>query len=121
MHKVARLIEERDMEGVSEQLEAYWLGRDEEQYSVRALTEWFNVRVLEAELDGIGDSDLAEDSEHVYRLLTGDDVSERARSATTARLERQGIDVEELRRSFVSHQSVYLYLTEERGVTHPSP
>ena len=119
MSKVARLIEEWDLDGVGEQLEAYWLGTGEEQYSLRQLANWFNQRLLAAAHDRVDESYLEGEIENTYELLTDDDVSSGTRAEVETRLEQRGIDVAELRQSFVSHQSIYTYLTKYREVSQP--
>jgi len=120
MSKVARLIEEWDLDGVGADLEAYWLGEREEQYSLRTLADWFNRQVLAAALEAgdrsYDDGQLAT----TYERLT-DDTDGAARAEVETRLRQQGIDVDELTSSFVSHQSIHTYLTKYREVSQPDP
>jgi len=118
MSKVARVIEEWDLEGVGEDLEAYWLGERDEQYSLRTLADWFNRQVLAAALEATDQSYVERQLENTYELLTDDDDGA-TRAEVEARLRQQGVDVDELRSSFVSHQSIYTYLTKHRGVSQP--
>lgn len=120
MSKVARLIDEWELEGVGEQLEAYWLGTGEEQQSLRELADWFNQRLLAVAHDRADESYVEGEIENTYELLTDDEVSNATRVEVETRLEQRGIDVEELEQSFVSHQSIYTYLTEYRGVSRPT-
>lgn len=120
MSKVARLIDDWDLDGVDEKLEAYWLGTGDQEYSLRDLADWFNQQVLAAAIEEHGGSYVDGEIENTYRLLTSDETSSGVRVEVETRLEQRGIDVEELRRSFVSHQSMHTYLTEYRGVSKPS-
>lgn len=117
MSKVARLIDEWELNGVDEQLEAYWLGTGDEEYSLRALTDWFNQQLVAAAHDSVDESYVEGEIENTYELLTGDDVSSGARVEVETRLRQRGIDVDELEESFVSHQSIHTYLTDYRGVS----
>jgi hypothetical protein len=67
-----------------------------------------NVVTLEGELS------------NTYELLTGDDVTEGARTQARNRLEREGVDVDDVRDDFVSHYAIHTYLREHRGVEYPS-
>lgn len=119
MSKVARLIEEWDLDGVGDQLESYWLGNGNEQRSLRSLSDWFNQQLLAAVLDSVGESYVEKEVENIYELLTDDEISSGMQIEIERRLEQQGIDVEQLQQSFVSHQSIYTYLTKYRGVSQP--
>jgi hypothetical protein len=55
--------------------------------------------------------------ENLYGLLTDDDVSGGVRIEAENRLKRNGIDVDDLRRNFVTHQAVHTYLTKYRGAS----
>jgi len=117
MSKVERLLDEWDMDNVGGQMEDYWLGIDQEQYSLRKLAEWFNKRLLERALNESDESYVEGEVENIYRLLTSDDVSRGVQAEVETRLEQAGIDVERLQKSFVSHQSIYTYLTKVRDVS----
>lgn len=119
MSKVERLIAEWEMEPVGQQLENHWLGTGQEQYSLRQLADWFNERLLERALEDSDESYVEGEIANMYDLLTSDDASPGDRSEVETRLERAGIDIDDLRRSFVSHQSIYTYLTKVRGVSQP--
>lgn len=118
--KVGRVIGEYGLDELGAELEARWTGASGEQYSLRALADLFNRRVLEAALEEAGVRSLEGDAETRYRLLTEDDVSAGMRQQARRELERAGVDVEGLESDFVSHQSIYTYLTGHRGVSHPS-
>lgn len=117
MSKVERLLDEWDMQSVGQQLEDYWLGTGEQQYSLRKLADWFNQRLLEQALQDSDESYVEAEVENLYELLTGDEVSRGVQAEVETRLEQAGIDTEELHQSFVSHQSIYTYLTKVREVS----
>ncbi|WP_327053869.1 rod-determining factor RdfA [Halomicrococcus gelatinilyticus] len=118
--KVQRVIDEYELTGMGEQLEAYWTGDGEVEYSLRELADVFNRAVLRAALDRAGASPLEGEVENTYRLLTDDSVSSGVRTETRNALARDGVAVEELEDDFVTHQAVHTYLTKHRGVEYES-
>lgn len=115
--KVGRLIEEYGLDGLGDELVESWTAEDERR-SLRALAESFNHRLLRAAMENASAEHLQGEVENTYRLLTDDETSAGARTQAAATLERKGIDVDRLRRDFVSHQAVHTYLTRYRGVEH---
>ena len=118
--KVSRLIREYDLSGMDDRLIDSWTGAGGEQRSLRDLADYFNRDLLEAAMNDAGMTTLDGEVENTYRLLTADDVSTGVRTQAEATLERNGIDVEDLRQHFVSHQAIHTYLTKHRGVERPS-
>lgn len=117
--KVARIIEERDLDGLGEELEQRWLATDDSGMSLRQLAEYFNKQVVEA---AIGESEMTlldTDIDTIYAQLTADDVSSGTRTRTERRLDRNGIDIGDLRADFVTHQAMHTYLREYRSVSQP--
>lgn len=114
--KVGRIIADRDLAGMGERLERRWLGDGREQSSLRELADYFNRRVLRAAMEDAGMQVLDGEDEHVYELLTDEDVTVGARTEAERRLEREGIDVGRLTDDFVSHQAIHTYLTKYRDV-----
>lgn len=120
--KVGRLIEEHGLDGLGSELEAYWTADNDERMSLRALAEHFNVQLLRAELEAGGQSPTEPDLRATYETLTGDDVSRGVYTRKRRELEREGVDVERLENSFVTHQAVHTYLTKYRDAEHdPGP
>ena len=118
--KVGRVIAERELDGLGHQLEAYWTGEGAEEYSLRELADHFNQCVLEAALRAAGEDPLDGEAENLYELLTGDEVTSGTQIQAEHRLGRAGVDVDQLRDDFVSHQAVHTYLTKYRNVDSPS-
>ncbi|MBB6646832.1 rod-determining factor RdfA [Halobellus ruber] len=115
--KVGRLIDEYGMTGLGQELEARWLGRGHEEQSLRSLADWFNERLLGRRLAAAGHDPLDGEAANLYRLLSDADVTAGSRVDAEATLEEYGIDVETLRREFVSHQAIHTYLTDFRGAS----
>jgi len=116
--KVGRIIADRDLDPIGDRLEHLWQGDDGDQYSLRELAEYFNLRVLEAAIEESELKPLEGEIENIYELLTDDDTTSGVRTRTQRHLEREGIDVEQLEADFVSHQAIHTYLTKYRGVEH---
>lgn len=112
--KVSRVIDSYDLNGLGDELVTRWVDEGE---SLRALADEFNRRVLTGAMRDAGTNPIEGEVENTYRLLTGDDVSGGVRTEARRSLERDGVDVEQLERDFVSHQAVHTYLTKHRGVS----
>lgn len=117
--KVARVVDEYGLEGTGAELEARWLGEAGERASLRDLADWFNGRVLAAALRRHGALPIDDDVSGVYRALTDDDVDAARRTSVRRRLERAGVDADDVTADFVSHQTVHAYLREVRGASLP--
>lgn len=118
--KVARVIEEYDLNGLGETLENRWTSTNGERVSLRELADLFNRRVLHSALKDVGANPLDGEVKNTYRLLTDDDISAGVRTRAKASLQQDGIDIERLLEDFVSHQAVHTYLTQYREVEQPS-
>lgn len=115
--KVARLIDRYGLDGYGEELERRWTGDGYDRESLRDLADRFNRQVLEAKMREAGMNPLAGEVDNMYDLLTDDTVSVGVQTEARRRLERAGVDIEELRSEFVSHQAVHTYLRETRGAS----
>lgn len=110
--KIGRVIDEYDLTGVPAELAARWSGDGGDRWSLRALADYFNERVLAAGLADAGVDSVTSDVSTQYRVLTGEEGSAGDRTALRRRLERDGVDVDALTRNFVSHQTVHTFLTD---------
>lgn len=118
--KVSRVIAERELDGLGRKLEKLWTGTGNDQYSLRELADYFNQRVLQAAMQAADQDLLNGEVENLYELLTGDEITSGTQVQAEHRLERAGIDIDRLRKDFVSHQAVHTYLTKYREVEPPS-
>lgn len=116
--KVERLLDAYDFENLGAELEVRWTGDGVERMSLRELATYFNHRVLERVLLDAGMSALEDDVSSIYHKLTADTVTTGVQTATRTRLTQNGIDVDSLRRDFVTYQAIRTYLQERRGVEH---
>ncbi|MBP1902842.1 hypothetical protein J2744_002544 [Halorubrum trapanicum] len=115
--KVARVIQEYDLDGMGESLEAAWTGETGERTSLRDLADEFNESVLETALRNVNVSSVSADVSSIYDALRGE--SESSTTRVRRRLEREGIDVDKLTGDFVTHQAIHTYLTKERKASLP--
>ncbi|WP_123622333.1 rod-determining factor RdfA [Halorubrum sp. CSM-61] len=115
--KVARLLRERELEPLGDELEHLWT-RAEDRRSLRELADHFNRELLRSALREAETADLDGAAANYYRLLTDDDVSPGDRVEATRWLERAGVDVERLRGEFVSYQAVRTYLKDYRNAEY---
>lgn len=117
--KVARLIEEYGLgEGYGERLESLWTADDGDRESLRTLADRLNEALLEAAMTDAGMSPVNGEVANMYRLLADDEVSNAEAMRVQRRLEREGVDVDELRRDFVTYQAIRSYLKENRGAEY---
>jgi hypothetical protein len=117
-NKVARLVDEYDLNDVGDELEARWTATGDAHWSLRDLAAVFNRELIEARLDE-ADVRLSErEIDAVVRSLTGDEVSAADQTKLRRRLERDGVDVDALDCDVVTYQAVRSYLREHRGVEY---
>lgn len=118
--KIERLQRKYDLPELGERLEREWTGKAGERTSLRDLTDQVNRLVLGRAIAQT-DLDLVDgEVDNYYRLLTDDDVSSGNRVEAETLLEQAGVDVSEILRDFVSHQSIYTYLTNDRDASLPN-
>jgi len=117
--KVERVIDEYDLESWGDRLEAKWVGDGTERTSLRDLAAEFNRAVLRAAVRDAGGSMVESDIETLYRTLTDDDVSRSETVRKRRELERTGVDIDAVSSDFVTHQTIYTYLTNVRDASLP--
>lgn len=115
-YKVGKVIDQYSLTEMGNQLEARWTGDYPDSYSLRELAEYFNKEVLRVVLADTDHQQFSGGIDHIYHLLTDDDVSSGDRTRIRNALERDGIDVEALKQDFVTHQAIHTYLTKGRDV-----
>lgn len=115
--KVARVIEEYDLQGLGDELEAAWTAPRGERDSLRDLAEEVNRRIVAAVLEREGDRPLPGEIETVRSAVGGDADGRTTRDVAT-RLEELGTDPKDLRADFVSYQAVRTYLTSVRDAEY---
>lgn len=110
-----------DAEAVDDYLASRWTGADgREAVGYRALTDWFNERLLRTVYLSHDRSATEPRIESEYEALAGDD--DFRRSAVIDDLERDGIDGEALADALVSRSTMSRHLTDCLGVEkEPGP
>ena len=117
--KVGRVIEAYGLPSMDDRLTARWLGTDGERLGLRDLKAFFNRAVLRAAMQEAGLDPLDGEVDEIYRLLADGEPQDRSRVRAQDRLERAGIDVDDVQRDFVSHPTVGTHLKECIGVEPP--
>lgn len=117
-NKVARLVDEYELGGVGDELEARWTATGDDHTSLRDLAAEFNRRLVKAKADEAGMRLSAREVDAVVRSLTGDEVTAVDRTQLRRRLEREGVDVDALDCDVVTYQAVRSYLREHRGAEY---
>ncbi|WP_435335827.1 rod-determining factor RdfA [Haloarchaeobius sp. TZWWS8] len=121
-NKVDRVIQKYDLGDVGAELERRWLGEEGDQLSVRDLAALFNKRILRTQLESSDVFTVGENVDHIYQGLTADgDSGQEDQTIIRARLEQSGVDVDELESDFVSHQTIYRYLKNQRNAEQAEP
>jgi len=115
--KVARLLDEYELQGLGEELEELWTA-EADRRSLRELADYFNQRLLQRKLEVTNAQLLDGEVENLYRLLTAETVSSAQRTRVQRQLVRDGIDVDTLESDFVTYQAIRTYLKEVRGAEH---
>lgn len=119
--KVGQLLERYDLGNVGDNMVKKWRGEGRERTSLRSLAEEFNRALLERTLQNEDQFPVDRNIETWYGTLTGSDVSAGDRAQVRRRLERIGVDVDQLEAEFVSYQAVRTYLTKYRDVSYDEP
>jgi len=117
--KVARLIDEYDLQGLGAELEQQWTA-EEDRKSLRELARDFNWQLLEQALEEANVQYLDGEIKNTYRLLTDDEVSSAESTRVKRRLERDGVDTDALENDFVTYQAIRSYLKDHRGAEYTS-
>lgn len=116
-YKVSRIAEKYGLTNLEDELVKLWTQEDD-RASLRDLATYFNERVLQTAVENAGINALEGEVENMYQLLTDDEVSRGVKTETRKKLERHGIDVEELESDFVTYQAIRTYLKDGRDVEY---
>ena len=116
--KIVRILGKYDLDGLGDELVQGWTA-SEDRASLRELAKNINLLVLSTRMQEVGMDPVEGEVENIYRLITDEEVSPGNYTQAKRRLERHGIDVEDLTNDFVSRQAVHTYLTKYRNATYP--
>ncbi|SFT00119.1 rod-determining factor RdfA [Halostagnicola kamekurae] len=117
--KVERVIDTYDLDEWGARLEAEWLGDGGNRTSLRDLATEFNIAILQKALREAGGTPTRRDVENTYEILTDQEGSSAERIRKRRGLERTGVDIDEVRSDFVTHQAIHTYLTTVREAELP--
>lgn len=116
--KVARLIDEYDLEGLGDELERLWTATGNERRSLRELADVVNKEIIRSEVERADVGTFNNSVEEIYRRLTGETGTTADQTRTRRQLEREGVDVEAVESDFVSYQAVRSFLKKNRGAEY---
>lgn len=112
-YKVGHVLQEYGLSDLHNELPSLWTGGPtEEAMSLRSLAEKINIELIHRELQRTGVNPVEGEAENVYRLLTQSSVSAGVETQLRNKLDRRGIDLDQLESDFVTHQAVYNYLSD---------
>ncbi|WP_152031312.1 rod-determining factor RdfA [Natrarchaeobaculum aegyptiacum] len=114
--KVERVAEKYNLNSIGQDLAEQWT-RDKNRKSLRDLEDYFNKKVLQASLETVDYEVLDGELDNLFRLLTGD-VSSGTRVSVERKLEKEGVDVEGLRKDFVTYQAIRTHLMSTENVEY---
>lgn len=114
-NKVGRLLRQYHMEEFGDWLETAWTAEGDDRLSLRDLQDEFNKRILKNQLVEAGQPPSNVGVEYTYEVLTNAEPNSSERIRKRRELERVGIDVDDITDEFVTHQTIYNYLTDIRG------
>jgi len=114
--KVGRVVDQYGLDSMHETLAARRRGEEGSPASLRTLADEFNQAVLRAAMRPHGAGVLDGEVENGYRLLTADGVSRGMRTRARKQLESDGVDVDAVEASFVSHPTIGRHLDSCLGV-----
>lgn len=116
-YKVGRVIERYDLDGWREELVDRWLGNNGDAESLRDLADSLNIAILRSAFEEQNRQPVGGEVEAAYQTLSGDGANPANRTRLRRELEREGINVDQIEKDFVTHQAVHTYLRKGRGVT----
>lgn len=117
--KIGRVTRRYGLDSLAAELVERWQAAGEHGASLRELQRELNRAILRETLLAHDLTPLEGEVENLRRLLRDSPVSESQRIEARRRLEKQGIDVDDLLQDFVSHQSVFTHLRECRDASAP--
>ena len=113
--KLCRALDEWDLGHYDERMLRDWQ-RESGRKGYRTLAREFNTMLLRRQMDRAGVSTLANEAESRYERLTGDD--ETVAHETREVLQREGLPIDDLERSFVSYGTVRTHLKDCLDAEH---
>ena len=112
--KVGRLIAKYGLDGMAADMEERWTRDDEQSKSIREIEEDFNKAVLRQVLKDSGSQPFDSELDTIYRVINDEQTTMTEDIEVRERLSERNIDADSLAKDFVSHQTIYNFLTKQR-------
>jgi len=118
--KVGRLIAKYGLDGMAADMEERWMRDDEQSKSIREIEEDFNKAVLRRVLEDSGTQPFESELDTIYRVITDEQATMTEDIEVQERLSERNVDADSLADDFVSHQTIYNFLTKQRKAEYQS-
>ena len=118
--KVGRLIAKYGLDGMAADMEERWTRDDEHSKSIREIEEDFNKAVLRQILEDSGTQPFDSELDTIYRVLNDEQTTMAEDIEVQERLSERNVDADSLADDFVSHQTIYNFLTKQRKAEYRS-
>ena len=112
--KVPRVLKKYNIEAFGDKMGEMW-ARDTDRYSVRELEVKLNAKSIASACQRAGEAIDEVTAEDYYRKIATEESEGYIQEQTIKKLDKIGVDIDELRNDFVSYHSVYTYL-QKRNV-----
>jgi hypothetical protein len=109
--KICHVISEYALNTLNDELRS----RHSKGESLRDLADFVNQQILNAAMSR-ADASVISDAESLYDVLTSKNVSAGRRAEVETKLRQTGVDIIQLKKDFISHQTVKHHLNRELGV-----
>jgi hypothetical protein len=116
--KVARVIDEYGLVDLGAELEERWTATGDDHWSLRDLAAHVNGELVRERLHEAETNPSPADVENALRTLTSDETGAAEETQLRRRLQRAGVDVEDLEGDLVTYQAVRSYLQKSRGAEY---
>lgn len=114
--KIERISEKYGIDDLGHELEERWLASGDDHMSLRELADYVNVKILKSTVNN--EWPRPQEFSHIYSVLTSNDISPEKFEELRKNLTMLGIDVDDIKADFVSHQAVHSYLRNYRNVEY---
>ncbi len=115
--KIPKIADKYELDNIDDFLISHWTA-DDDRKSLRELADMFNKRIFFAALSEINLTN--SEREQWYSILNEDDAPQTEQVRIRRKLEKEDIDFAEIRSDFITHQTIYTYLTDVVDVDSPS-
>lgn len=116
--KIDRVVSKYGLGGIEAEIEERWTRTDGSGDSTRELAKFFNKAVLRQRLQSAGRDPLEGELDTIYQFVSEGQISSAETIEVRERLAEMDVDADALASDFVSHQTIYNYLTQQRGAEY---